>query len=43
MKRVTIHLEFGSDDTTEKDVIEYLQDLIDQGCLYFEIEGDDDD
>lgn len=43
MKKVNIKLEFECDDTTEKDVIEYLQELINQGCLYFEIESDDED
>ena len=37
MTRVIIELEFDNDDVTEADVINYLNELIEQDCLAFEI------
>ena len=37
MTRVIIDLEFDNDDVTEADVINYLNELIEQDCLAFEI------
>ncbi len=37
MKKIIIELEFESDDVTDADVINYLNDLIDQDCLSWEV------
>ena len=37
MTRVIIELEFDNDDVTEAAVINYLNELIEQDCLAFEI------
>ena len=37
MTRVIIELEFDNDAVTEADVINYLNELIEQDCLAFEI------
>lgn len=38
MKRVTITLEFDRNDITEADVINYLNELIDNDCLSYDVE-----
>jgi len=38
MKRVIITLEFEDDDVDDAEVINYLNELIDQNCLSYEIE-----
>ena len=37
MTRVIIELEFETDDVTEADVINYVNELIENDCLAFEI------
>tara|TARA_R100000654_G_scaffold5908_1_gene16015 strand:+ start:563 stop:721 length:159 start_codon:yes stop_codon:yes gene_type:complete len=37
MARVIIELEFEADDVTEADVINYVNELIENDCLAFEI------
>ena len=37
MTRVIIELEFDDDDVTEADVINYVNELIENDCLAFEI------
>ncbi len=37
MTKVIIELEFETDDITEADVINYLNELIDNDCLAFDI------
>ena len=38
MPRVIITLEFEDDDIDDAEVINYLNELIDQNCLSYEIE-----
>ena len=38
MPRVIITLEFEDDDVDDAEVINYLNELIDQNCLSYEIE-----
>ena len=37
MKTIIIELDFESDDVNDSDVINYLNDLIDQDCLSWEV------
>ena len=37
MTKVVIELEFQTDDVTEADVINYLNELIENDCLAFDI------
>jgi len=41
MTKVIIELTFESDEVTEADVINYLNELIEQDCLDYEEEKDD--
>tara|TARA_R100000734_G_C3312982_1_gene104176 strand:+ start:1358 stop:1552 length:195 start_codon:yes stop_codon:yes gene_type:complete len=36
MKKVIITLEFEKEEVDQEDVIQYLQELIEQNCLYYE-------
>ena len=37
MTRIIIELDFESDDVSESDVINYLNELIEQECLGWEV------
>ena len=37
MKTIIIELDFESDDINDSDVINYLNELIDQDCLSWEL------
>ena len=37
MKTIIIELDFESDDVNDSDVINYLNELIDQDCLGWEV------
>lgn len=37
MTKVIIELQFETDDVTDEDVINYLNELIDNDCLAFDI------
>jgi hypothetical protein len=37
MKTIIIELDFESDDVNDSDVISYLNELIDQDCLSWEV------
>ncbi len=37
MKTIIIELDFESDDINDSDVINYLNELIDQDCLGWEV------
>ena len=37
MKTIIIELDFESDDVNDSDVINYLNELIDQDCLSWEV------
>ena len=37
MKTIIIELDFESDDINDSDVIKYLNELIDQDCLSWEV------
>tara|TARA_R110001599_G_scaffold309648_1_gene516680 strand:+ start:379 stop:522 length:144 start_codon:yes stop_codon:yes gene_type:complete len=41
MSKVIIELEFETDDVTEADVINYLNELIDDDCLSYELQTGD--
>ncbi len=39
MKTIIIELDFESDDVNESDVINYLNELIEQDCLGWEVKA----
>ena len=41
MTNVTIHLEFDHDDVSDADVYNYLNDLMNNNVLAYDIEGND--
>ena len=43
MKTVIIELEFDSDDVSDADVINYLNELIENDMLDYEIKGKEED
>jgi hypothetical protein len=43
MMRVVIELDFDSDDVSDVDVINYLNELIENDMLEYELQGDETD